>query len=445
MILLHPKPELSAECPGCHTGLNIRNWYMPGMRQLADGECPYCHKVFHVDLPTGHGLLYPAALDIETGEVFSEYGETWFSDMLRTSFARRNPTLPLFSVEEIKKVRHAILLNCVDGCYGHCLTKLFNAQHYLDNYPEHQVVVLIPKILRWLVPDGVAQIWTLDIPLKAANEWNDGVAEKIQRLVVEFETCALAIVVTQPRLEEVSIERFTGVQPFPYDEWMARWNAPVVTFVWREDRPNRCWSDYKKQKWEQIIVRLQKKLGFVQMPVIEQKNRIIELAARLQKIFPALDFAITGFGTTGRFPKWIRDLRVIQITEAVERQWCEQHAASHVVLGVSGSNMILPSAHAGSVIDLFRTECFGGANTGDLCIPFHDLRDVMTRLWLLPIDVSVEWIVEIIRTLICDMPEMHIRFHQDWTNQEILAKDLFSLQKEQIRIRTLKRKHLGFD
>jgi len=65
--------------------------------------------------------------------------------------------------------------------------------------------------------------------------------------------------------------------------------------------------------------------------------------------------------------------------EASEREWCERYAASHVAVGVHGSNMLLPSAHAGAVVELLGAERWGNFAQGILFRDAGDCRETFFR------------------------------------------------------------------
>lgn len=182
MIRLHPAPDAEHNCPYCELQLDVRGWYIPGMRNLAAMVCPKCGRSYYGDLPAGHGLYYPMLLQRDNGRVHDVNGVPWFADWLRLSYASRSTTPLGFSVEEQRGIRKPILLNCLDTVYGHCLLKLLNAQYYLDQRPDLDIIVLIPRFLRWLVPDGTA-IWTVDLPLSRGTEWSDWLAEQLHKRV----------------------------------------------------------------------------------------------------------------------------------------------------------------------------------------------------------------------------------------------------------------------
>ena len=48
----------------------------------------------------------------------------------------------------------------------------------------------------------------------------------------------------------------------------------------------------------------------------------------------------------------IKDMRSSQITADTEKNWCKIYAQSHVVIGVHGSNMLIPSSLAAGFIEL---------------------------------------------------------------------------------------------
>ena len=55
---------------------------------FVDGVCRECGHRYLVDLPSGHGLLYPATLDLDTGETFDSGNAPWFADWLDQAWSR---------------------------------------------------------------------------------------------------------------------------------------------------------------------------------------------------------------------------------------------------------------------------------------------------------------------------------------------------------------------
>jgi len=402
VIRLHPIPYADHTCPYCQVRLEVMGWYIPGMRNLADLRCPQCGRAFYGDLVAGQALYTPMLLEKATGVVHEKYGVQWFANWLRDSHANRVNSPLGFSAEEFRPLKQPVLLNCLDTLYGHCLLKLLNAQYYLDHRPDLDLVVIVPRFLRWMVPDGVAAIWTVDLPLGRGTEWNDWLAAELHRRVEAFANCWLSVAYSHPHPKYFSIERFTRVQPFPVPEWYERLNTPTGTFIWREDR---LWSAAKPQAClRRLTKRLRAKVGLgdASDPYGEQTQQVILLATQLRQAFSALDFAVVGLGKPGGMPAWINDLRATAIDDKVEKTWCERYARSHVVIGMHGSNMLLPSAHAGATVELMPPERWGNM-IQDLLMPDLDSREALFRYRVVPLSVTVFELVAIIDSLIRDL------------------------------------------
>lgn len=385
MIRLHPLPEARHRCPFCRTKLQILGWYIPGMRNLADLRCAQCRREFYGDLTAGQAFYTPMLLEKETGAVHDPHGVEWFAGWLRESYAGRTTTPLQFNVEvRSTHSSQAVLLNCIDTLYGHALLKLLNAQYYLDHHPGLDLILLIPSFLRWLVPDGVAQVWTVDLPLGRGTQWNDWLAREVKRHVEVYETAYLSVAFSHPHPLDYHIERFTRITPFPLDEWAMRLARSTVTFIWREDR---LWDDAHSARRAGKIRRL---FGTEVEPLNEQQRRIIAFAEALRVESPALDFAVAGLGNRrGGLPGWIEDLRQDEIDSEIERRWCERYAASHLVVGVHGSNMLLPSAHAGSIVELIGPHRWGNF-LQDILLRTGDTREMFFRYRFLPQSTTPE-------------------------------------------------------
>lgn len=363
-------------CPRCEVQLRVIGWHVPGMRCLAELDCSRCGAGFYSDLPSGQGLYTPMLLERETGVVHDRYGVEWFAGWLRDSFANRT-NVPLgFGVRPSEDSQHtkrsthgAVLLNCLDTLYGHSLLKLLNAQYYLDAHPELDLLVLIPAALAWMVPAGVRQTWLVDMPWSRGTEWNESLAAEIRRRVESYDECYLSLAFSHPSACDFAIERFTRTAPFPLEEWEERMAEPTVTFIWRDDR---SWGD-------------------------QQQNRVLEVAQLLHRTWPEINFTVVGLGRAGGLPSWIRDERRLEIDETTERRWCACYSRSHVVVGVHGSNMLLPSAHAGATVELVPPERWGNV-LQDLVVPADDAdaRAALFRRRLLPLSSSPEEVAHIV-------------------------------------------------
>ncbi|HYP53840.1 MAG TPA: hypothetical protein VEQ42_09895 [Pyrinomonadaceae bacterium] len=383
---LHPRAEADHECPHCRVRLSVEGWHIPGMRNLADLRCASCLREFYGDLSSGQALYTPMLLEKATGAVHDPHGVGWFAEWLRESYAGRSDMPVPFDVREhLPVTRPVVLLNCLDTLYGHSLLKLLNAQYYLDRRRDVDLIVIIPSFLAWMVPDGVAQVWTVGLPLRRGTEWNDRLAREISRRVEAFESVSLGHALSHPRPDEYDIERFTRVETFPLEEWGARQKTPTVTFIWRDDRPWPASADASGESKGAAPTRrerLRRLITARPRPRARQSERVSELAESLRRDLPALDFAVAGLAEgVGRaaLPEWVRDLRRPALDEAAERGWCERYAASHVVVGVHGSNMLLPSAHAGGVVELIGPERWGNFTQDVLFREAGDCRETLFR------------------------------------------------------------------
>ncbi len=413
MIQLHPTlsaDEVRHTCPRCQRLLEIVGWHIPGMRCLAELLCEQCGDEFYGDLPAGQALYTPMLLNRRTGKVDNDFDNAdWFADWLQESFGTRTNEPVGMSTEVDKQCgnhgqtgkRAAVLLNCLDTLYGHALLKLLNAQYYIDKCPDLDLIVIVPRSLAWMVPSGVAQSWIVDLPLTRGREWNDWIAGEIRRRVEAYETSYLSVAFSHPSACDYSIERFTGVKPFPLSRWDELLRHPSVTFIWRDDREWSVSESTLLNEQSRFAQRVNRYRSSA--PERQQKN-VLLLAEALRQQWSALDFAVVGLGKPGGFPSWITDLRRQQIDVATERQWCTRYAASHIVVGVHGSNMLLPSAHAGATVELVPSDRWGNIMQDFLsgCREGvdDDVRQTMFRYRLLPISTSAQLVAQILDSLL---------------------------------------------
>lgn len=377
--------------------MNILGWHIPGMRNLAELRCPRCGREFYGDLPAGQALYTPQLLEKETGLVHDAHANEWFARWLGESYAGRTDKALSFVVQErLPITRPVVLLNCLDTLYGHSLLKLLNAQFYLDRRPRVDLIVMLPAFLAWMIPEGVAQAWIVDLPLQRGTQWNDWLGREIHRRIEAFREASLSVAFSHPHPDDYDIERFTRVEPFPINEWTDRLQRPTVTFIWREDRlwhaPLESSSSY--------MHKVRRRLSRVPVtPLSTQRRLVCELAERLKQTWPTLDFAVAGLSRKGDLPGWISDMRCAEINSAVEREWCARYANSHVVCGVHGSNMLLPSAHAGAVVELLANERWGNF-LQDILFRRADFREMFFRYRFVPDTTTPHLLAQLLSLLL---------------------------------------------
>ena len=394
MIRLKPTLEIpEIECPNCRSILTASDWLITGMRNLADYHCSDCGSEFYGDLPAGQGLYTPVLLDKKTRAVTDESNAKWFSGWLADSYAQRTDKPLGFETRKFSPLKDkVVLLNCLDTLYGHSLLKLLNAQYYIDHQTDVSLIILLPRFLEWMLPDGVAEAWIIDLPLRRGTEWNDWLANEINKRFDSIPEVYLSVAFSHPHADDFDIKRFTRTAPFLLENLGKHENRPVITFIWREDR---LWEDTNSS----AHARFTKHFGSSRKLIDGQTLKVVKLAESLHGEFPLLDFAVAGLGEASGLPDWISDLRLTKLGADAERRWCERYAKSHIVVGVHGSNMLLPSAHAGSVIEMIAEERWGNY-LQDILFRISDPREMLFRYRFVPQSSSPEDLAGLASTIL---------------------------------------------
>lgn len=399
VVRLGPIPDIDGTCPSCAGVLEPTDWCIPGLRVMALMKCPRCERRFAKDFPVGHNAHASLLLDLGTGEVYEPRSLT-NADVLFESYLQRVFRERGFEVRKLRSAQRPLLLNCLDYLYGHSVLKLLNAQYYLDRCREFDLVVIVPRWLEWMVPEGVAELWVVDIPLRGGKEWNDWLVGRLHQEGTRFGELWLAAALAHPHPDDFDIERFTTVGPLPSDAWSAAPKQPVVTFVWRSDR---VWTPGCLTT--STIFRSGRLLDLASRQL--QKKAVSSLASRLRETFPLLDFAVAGLDDPISMPPWIKNLISYPTSGDDERAWCERFARSHVVVGIHGSSLILPSAHAGSVVELVPTDRWGNA-VQDLLPKRSDVREALFVYRSLPVSVTPKDCAKVVTSLLLSYELMEL-------------------------------------
>jgi hypothetical protein len=373
MIQIKPSIEHQSTCPHCGSELRAGNVLWQGIHVCAVSTCGSCKREVIGDLPVGHGAEYPYQIDKENSLLFGPAASRgWLGEPLLRSL--RSPSLdemPL-QVRKFSETRHAVLLNCIDFLYGHSLLKLLNAERHLRGTPEYGLIVIVPKFLAWLVPQGAAEAWIADLPLSKARNFYPRLDEQIKIECRRFETVFVSRALSHPK--QFDISTLTGVKKHAFDEARFR-----VTFVWREDR---LWCG------SMIATGGLRRAGLRKLALLWQKLKVIALFRRLREHLPEAMFTVVGLGTAGRLPGWIEDCRTREYSEDVERRHCRIYAESRLIVGVHGSSMLLPSGLGGLTIDLMPDARWGNFGQ-DILYQEGDPRVASFRYRFLPIGIEV--------------------------------------------------------
>ena len=142
--------------------------------------------------------------------------------------------------------------------------------------------------------------------------------------------------------------------------------------------------------------------------LFSQNRNVRRLFLALRRAFPQAVFSVAGLGRGTRFPSWIDDRRVDRFSEDGERQTCKIYSESRLVIGVHGSNMLLPTAHGGMAIDLMPLDRWGNF-AQDILYPMEDLRLSAYRFRCLPSSIDVK--------LLAHIAEQQLRYHSYFKRQ----------------------------
>lgn len=349
MIELFPTTYSKFVCPECKcSDIKINKIVFPGLHIIADCSCMNCKFEFLQDMPIGHSIYYPVILGKGNKHLYGKEISRWFHKVFLNSYLNQTHSDIRFVKKQMKVTRDVIILNCIDYLYGHVLLKLFNAQYYIDNFPDKGLIVLIPQNFGWLVPKGAAEVWTVDIKLSQARNWYNSINDKIQEELKRFDKVYLSLAFSHPDFSKIDIAKFTGINRFDISKFNK--SKPVITFICREDR---LWLS--SAFWDYLFLIIKDYKFFTPFKLLfiwRHYRRVNKLFNKLNKIIPGATFYLAGMGKKRRCASFINDLREEKISNAIELTWCKIYSQSHLVIGVHGSNMLLPTALSAGFIEI---------------------------------------------------------------------------------------------
>lgn len=381
--MIQIKPHIAYEkcCPHCGGNLCARRILWQGIHVCAESSCTACGSEITGDLEVGQALFTPYQIDLEKEMLFGDEGQRhWFGAPLLDSLRKPDQDQGIsLEVETVSRHARVVILNCIDFLYGHALLKLLNAETHLKLQPELGLVVIVPRYLRWMVPQGVAEIWTVNIPLGQAKKFFPRLDQLVHAECERFDEIYLSPAHSHPR--DFDIVRFTGVARHDFGSVPYR-----ITFIWREDRP---WIE--RRLW----VRIGRRVGLVKEGMLSRQNaKVVRLFSELRRALPQARLTVAGLGTATAFPDWVDDQRAARFDDETERRMCRVYGESRLVIGVHGSNMLLPSAHAGMTIDLMPDDRWPNM-AQDLLYQEADSRLAAYRYRYLPLGVTLRTLAAI--------------------------------------------------
>jgi hypothetical protein len=399
MIEIKPNIQHQSNCPRSGKLLQPRKILWQGIQICVESKSNDSGGEIIDVLKVGHGSNTFIQVDLAKGEVFSGDSDVaeWLGKPLLKSLQNPRPEKLEIAKEIFKPSQRVIILNCIDYLYGHSLLKLLNAQRHLDHNADCGLIVIVPKFLRWMVPDGVAEVWTVPISLKNGLDYYPSFAEFVEEETKRFDEIYVSEAYSHP--SQFDITRFTGVPKHSFEEEEIK-----ITFIWREDRllVNR------------LLFRGLRRLKRQEMALSLQNLKIQQLLEKIRLRVPEAKFAVAGLGTKTKFPEWIEDYRVDSFNEKIEKEMCRLYSDSRLVIGLHGSNMLLPSGHAGMTIDLIDERW--GNFAQDILYQESNPRMASFRYRFLPYQTSTETLAFIAAVMILNRSEFKSYMTADLVN-----------------------------
>jgi hypothetical protein len=246
-----------------------------------------------------------------------------------------------------------------------------------------------------MVPDGVAEVWTVPISLKNGQDYYPSFAEFVEKQSQRFEEIYLSEAYSHP--SQFDITKFTRVPKHSFDHR----EKVQITFIWREDR----------LLVNSFLFRVLRKLKLLQIALAIQNWKVQQLFEKIRSKLPEAKFVVAGLGTKTKFPKWIEDCRVERFNETTEKETCQIYSESRLVIGLHGSNMLLPSGLAGMTLDLIETRW--GNFAQDVLYQETNPRLASFRYRYLPSQVSPDILANIAAQMIETQSDFYFHMTAD--------------------------------
>jgi hypothetical protein len=409
--MIQIKPYMFTNCScSCGGDFSFSELIWQGLHTCEKLICTNCGKVRINSLEINQSgiepyIFYPGS-ELICDHEGNVVPDNWFSKKLK---CLANPVIRDvdLEIEIINKFDSVLILNTLDYIYGHSFLYLLNLQRIIKSEKELGIIVIIQPMLRWLIPEkNVAEIWTVDLGFRDFNNFYPDLSAKINSELARFKKVMLSKAYVIPTNENINIQAFTGIKPYNF---LNEPSFPSITFIWRED-PDRLWIR------NFYLLKGFKKAGLGKLLIPFQYLRVIYLFRLLRRtIGTKFTYSVAGLGDFGNFPSYIRDLRVKRFTEDAEKMLCEIYSESTLVIGIHGSGMLLPSAHAGMTVSLMPSKRWGNF-AEDILFTEKDIRLASFQRRIVPLNLSVFEI----RDIIADMVRGRKPFIQKFIHTENL-------------------------
>jgi hypothetical protein len=294
---------------------------LTGMRWMIEAESSDGHILWK-DFPASHGLYTPCIYDPATRAVEGIAGFEWWSDPLKTPL--ETPRLENTNIKVHRRRDHCswIVLNTLDTIFGHSLLLLFNAQFYLERFPQHGlIVVATPELMRY-IPQNVAEIWEVQCAPRDTERWHT----KLEALFAERCQTSEVWIASAPNHPDPSRYDIRTFGLAPAQATSRNPSAPRIVFVYRG---TRLWGG----SWA------------------EERSRLARLGHWLHQFWPRAILEIVGHARlSSNVEGWTDATRKNE--SDYDARLLEFLAGADLVLGAHGSSQLLPTAVARLLIEL---------------------------------------------------------------------------------------------
>jgi hypothetical protein len=270
------------------------------------------------------------------------------------------------------------------------LLKVMSVAKHMREAPDDDVVVIVPRLLSWLVPDEAVTV-EVDMLLSSGDHWVAGLDEAVEEVLEPCSEVRIAPAVSQPEITADDL-RMLDLRPERDGE------IPLqIGLVLRNDR---VWFGPHSVPLR-VTGRLPRRFAEPRLRRLQDRN-CARLAHCVRERHPDARIVALGIGQPGGLSAEIEDLRTPgPIRE--ESAWLDEYRRCRVIVGVHGSALLLPSLLAGGVVDLVPISKLDHTFLTDLIIPVGSIEHpklALFRYRMLPLESSPETVAANVLSII---------------------------------------------
>lgn len=418
--MIQIKPSLSNQfdiiCENCNSENITIDLIWQGIHICQEIVCKKCDHHIIKTLPIGHDTYFPSKINMKTKIIEGDDRVyKWLSGPLMESVT--NPKIDetvTIEFKQKKKFDEILIINCIDYLYGHSLLKLLNTDR--ENNARNLntgIVVLIQKPFEWMVPDYIDEVWVVNLPFSKARNYYKQIHEKISTRLNDYQKISLSNSFAHPNNFE--LENYIKVKNSTEDK--------RITFIWREDR---IWND--NFYVSKIIQKYPQTKKIFSPYIYIQRNKVIKLFKKLrEKLDKDFTFTVVGLGNKTSFPNWVDDLRTTTFNKEFEFKISQIYKESEVIIGVHGSNMLIPSGLSKMTVNLMPLDRWGNFSQ-DIIYQDKNPRISSYKIRYIPIETSINILSKIIHQQISGYDHFHMQMTED-LKKETSENPLFQIKE----------------